>query len=237
VWVTELTDAFWRQGGDPGPFPRDLRRPLLRAGVVAIVERPGLSLSAVLDWLARHDFPGAEAPGPDRPLRAALAAAGEAGFVFLNGDDPDDERRLSLAHEIAHFLRDYWAPRRRAERLVGAAVLGVLDGRRPPRYEERLRSILAGVPIGYHTHFLAREPDGRAAGAAAEAERDADRLAYELLAPAEAALAEAPGTAGALARRLEGVFGLPRGHARLYARLLLPAEPLTERWLVHLLAE
>ena len=28
VWVTELADAFWRRGGDPGPFPRDLRRPV-----------------------------------------------------------------------------------------------------------------------------------------------------------------------------------------------------------------
>jgi Zn-dependent peptidase ImmA (M78 family) len=39
-----------------------------------------------------------------------MARAGH-GFISLDGSDADDERRFSLAHELAHFLLDYQDPR------------------------------------------------------------------------------------------------------------------------------
>jgi hypothetical protein len=73
----------------------------------------------------------------------------------------------------------------------------------------------------------------------AVAEEEADRLAYELLAPAAAvwAASEAIGGAGIsgsrLAAVLEDVFGLPSAQAEDYSHLLLPPstpDPLIQRF-------
>jgi hypothetical protein len=220
LWATELAAEFWTAAGGPEPFPRRLRGPAGRAFVFTVIDRPGLGVGVVGDWLRRAGV-ACELNVRDRPLRACLVAAGGAGFAFVDADDPEDERRFSLAHELAHFLRDYWQPRRAAQRRLGPAVVEVFDGLRPPRPEERLHGLLRGVRVGCHTHLLARDA-GPAGAAVAAAERDADRLAYELLAPASEALAR--GT-DALERRLGETFGLPAGHARQYAALLAPPAP------------
>src|SRR5687768_8715179 len=86
------------------------------------IDRPGLGVGVVCDWLCRAGVACAVG-ARDRPLRACLVAAGGAGFAFVDADGPEDERRFSLAHELAHFLRDYWQPRRAAQRRLGPAVL------------------------------------------------------------------------------------------------------------------
>ncbi|HZQ09243.1 MAG TPA: ImmA/IrrE family metallo-endopeptidase [Anaerolineae bacterium] len=35
-------------------------------------------------------------------------------MIFLDGSDPANEQRITVAHEIAHFLVDYQMPRARA---------------------------------------------------------------------------------------------------------------------------
>src|SRR5207249_2805502 len=108
----------------------------------------------------------------DRPLRAALVAHGGKGLVFLDGTDPDDERRYSLAHETAHFLIAAWWPRLRAERKLGPASLEVLDGRRSPTRTERIDAALAGLALGTRVHLMERTPDGHSSDPAIdEAER------------------------------------------------------------------
>jgi hypothetical protein len=174
----------------------------------------------VLAWLRGQDVV-ARVDEPDRPLRACLAAVAGVGFVFVDAADPADERRFSLAHELGHFLRDYWGPRRRAARALGPAVLDVFDGRRSPTPEERLHALLRGMRVGFHTHLLARGGSPQAADAGAS-ERDADRLAYELLAPAgDAVAAGGPD----LIQTLTATFGLPTAHASRYAALLCPPGP------------
>ena len=241
IWVTQLADRFWAAAGPPPPFPRDLARPALFGLGLVVTPVPGLTLAAVRDRLARNRL-GCPAGEPDRPLRACLFARGGAGFVYLDAADPPAERRFSLAHEVAHFLRDCDAARRQVVAKLGPAGLEVLDGKRPATSDERLHAVLRGVPLAAHVHLLGRDDDGRPRSAAERrAEADADRLAYELLAPADAiregeAPAEPPpavepGSAGAspsrhaLAARLRDEFGFPPGPAAAYARVLRPDPP------------
>jgi hypothetical protein len=190
---------------------------------VTVIDQPGLSVGSVRAWLARRSK--VAVPGPDRPVRGCLVAHGEDGFVFVEATDPADERRFTLAHELAHYLRDVWRPRRRAVAKLGARIADVLDGIRPATSDERLHSVLRHLPAGPVVHLLGRGddecPDVRATEAAA------DRLAFELLAPAEAV--DASGGRQAVTGRLVDAFGVPPRPAARYAALLAPSPVPTDR--------
>ena len=223
VWACELAARFWEAAGPPPPFPRDLTMSATVGLRVRALVLPNLRLEGVRDWLARCRIP-CPADEPDRALRACLFTWAGTGFVFLDAGDPPGERRFSLAHEVAHFLRDYDAPRRLAAARLGPGVLDVLDGRRPATAEERVHAVLRQVPVGTHVHLLRRDADGEARSPAERAaEIAADRLAFELLAPAEL-FAGVPDAATA-AHRLRGEFGFPPGPATAYAAALFPAPP------------
>ena len=166
---------------------------------------PGLSTAVVLDWLRRRHIT-LFLETVDRPLRGCLIARDGGGWIFLDAGDEAAEQRFTLAHELAHFLRHYWQPRLRACAHLGNQVLEVFDGRRPPRPEERLHAVLLGVPLGFHAHLMGRADDRRARSTSALgiAENEADLLAYELLAPAEAVAAR-PGV-GATAQTVAAVL-------------------------------
>jgi hypothetical protein len=218
--VAELAERFWAAAGPPPPFPRDLTGPATVGLPLSVAALPGLRLDGVRGWLARVRI-GCPTDEPDRPLRACLVTRAGCGFVFLDADDPPAEQRFSLAHEVAHFLRDYDAVRRAAVRALGPAVLEVLDGRRPATPEERVHAVFRGVRVGAHVHLLRRDDAGRPrTPAEREAEAAADRLAFELLAPAELC-----SEGDDVRSRLEGEFGLPPGPAAAYAAVLRPAPP------------
>jgi hypothetical protein len=224
--VLELAQRFWQRAGGEEPFPRELRRPLAYALPLGIVELPRLRPAALGRHLERRGLACRGLAAADRPLRAALVALAGHGFVFLDGTDPADERRFSLAHEVAHFLADYWWPRQRIERRVGPASLEVLDGRRPPTRVERIDAALGGLQLTAHVHLMERTPDGHVAGAAIDrAEQTADTLALELLAPAEQALSALGPAPADPARLLAERFGLPPAVARRYAAQLIQPEP------------
>ncbi len=234
LWISELIAGFWERAGQPESFPRSLRAALGLAFPVSIKEQSPLRLSSVLDWLRINEVPFF-LDEPDRPLRACLVGFNGGGVVFIEADDAEDEKRFSLAHEIGHFLRDYWQPRQHAARRLGPQVLEVFDGLRPARDEERLGAMLGRVPIGVHTHLLGRDTQGRAGARVTEAEQAADRLAFELLAPAR----EVFGRLGRKRKReravelLQAEFGLPAAQARRYAEMLVPASR-TEGWILRL---
>jgi nucleotide-binding universal stress UspA family protein len=235
VWVNKAAADFWRAVGGPEPFPRALRGPILLAPFdLTVKEMPALTLGGVQRYLAGLAV-GWRRAGPDRPLRACLAACDGAGFIFLDADDAAGERTFSLAHELAHFLAHYWGPRRRGCQRLGEGITEVFDGKRTPTPAERARAALAGVSLGLHVHLMQRGPCRGAPGAAvARAEEEADRLAYELLAPAAAVAARAgraPGR-GRVAEVLRQDFGLPPERAVEYAEVLVPApavHPLLRR--------
>jgi hypothetical protein len=234
LWVRELAADFWAEAGCHTPFPRELRLAIRRAVLpLAVVPRPALSVGGVLDWLRRAGVACALGE-PDRLLRGCLVASRGHGFAFLDADDSPEEQRFSLAHELAHFLRDYLQPRRRAAARLGPQVLEVFDAERPPRPEERLHALLRAAPVGFHVHLMARDASGTP-GPEAAAERDADRLAYELLAPAETVMAEAR-TSAAAAEILRTRFGLPPAQAADYAALLYPPAPAADPLVMRLRA-
>ena len=220
VWARELADAFWRAVG-PEPFPRTFAKVALGLPVT-VVERPGLSLGAIRDWLARRS--SVTVPGPDRAVRGCLLAHAGFGFVFVEANDPPAERRFTRAHELAHYLRDVWHPRRRAVARLGAGITEVLDGRRRPTTDERLHAVLRGLAAGPVVHLLGRGEDE--SPVMREAEAAADRLAFELLAPAEGV--GVSGGRAELVDRLVRIFGLPPGPAARYAAVLIPRDVGTD---------
>jgi len=227
LWVGETAETFWAVAGEPEPFPRNLRIPIANSLPLAVVSMPALHLAGVDVWMRKQGVVcgiGVD----DRRLRACLVARCGQGIIFLDGSDPEDEQRFSLAHELAHFLRGYLTPRRLASERLGESVLEVLDGDRPPLHEERLHALLARVQIGFHVHLMDRSPDGNiVSDAIEEAERGADRLALELLAPSAEVLGQArqyppERRREMLVRSLVEVYGLPATLAAYYALILAP---------------
>jgi uncharacterized protein DUF955 len=236
LWVLELADEFWTLAGSAGPFPRDLRRAAPRAALLSVKVLAGLSVRQVSEWL-RGQGVACLAGERERALRACLFARGGCGFLFLDADDTEAEQRFSLAHELAHFLRHYHEPRRRAAAKFGPEILDVFDGQRPPTPTERLHALLRNVHVGEHVHLLARDDRRRIASpAVAAAEDDADLLGCELLAPAALVLQQTRRRTARASRleaeeRLQTTFGLPRTMAAWYATRLYPPldDPLLRR--------
>lgn len=225
-------EHFWARAGRVEPFPRDLESTVSWALPLAITKLPRLTLRRARFWMASRGICTPVAVG-DRSLRACLIARAGYGIVLLEGSDPPEERRMSLAHEVVHFLRDYLNPREKALRALGEGVRAVLDGARAPTAEERLAGVLGGLHLGVYTHLIERSDAGTVDRVSVvEAEDRADRLALELLAPRQAVLAQLAGelpptrwVAGAAVEAARVVlmrdFGLPRVPARRYAQVVV----------------
>jgi hypothetical protein len=168
-------------------------------------------------------------PGRDRRLSGCLLAYKDIGIIFIDSNLPEEERRFTLAHELAHFLLDYRAPRLRALAALGEGIRPVLDGLRPATIEERVHAVLEGTPLGVMGHLMERPTAGLPSSAVLGIESRADRLALELLAPASVVTDKANALQGvshrervaALADVLVREHGLPAGISRKYASSLL----------------
>jgi len=153
--------------------------------------------------------------------------------VFLDGSDGDDERRFSLAHEVAHFLLHYLQPRERALAVLGEQVREVLDGQRRPTPDEQLAGVLRQVELTTYTHLMDRCPAGMAELAQViAAEDDADCLALELLAPRSEVLSRLEGrgvdwrdgsASDIVQQLLVQDFGLPEQIAERYGWMMAMA--------------
>jgi hypothetical protein len=228
--IIARAEKFWGQAAITESFPRSLERAVAWALPLVVVKLPRLCLQELRDWLEQRHIP-LNVSLPDRRLRACLIARGGRGFVFLDGSDPDDERRFSLAHELAHFILDYLEPREKVQVFLGEAACEILDGKRPPTAEERLRGVLHGEQLITYLHLMERTSAGMVERfQVLEAEDRADRLALELLAPKETVLARLNdqgvdwGSAAiqTLIREiLTQAFGLPEAVAERYGQMLV----------------
>jgi hypothetical protein len=237
VWAYDLACAFWARAGAQPSFPRELEGAFESAFDVTVKRLPALTLGSIRAWLAPLGIV-VQAKG-DRALCGCLAAAHGSAFVFIDSDDSVDEQRYTLAHELAHYLRDIWQPRQHAERILGSAATKVCDGDRAPTMDQRLAAALDGISLAFHVHLWERGPDGQPASEAIEDhENCADILALELLVPAAHLGQRGAGawSEDELLDRLMNDYGLPRREARRYASRLRPQPERPERWLEELRA-
>lgn len=234
VQLRELADEVWQACPEDVRHARDIDAAVAWSASLALVTLPRLTLSDVRDWLADH---GVSAAGDDTtPLRGFLTAYRGVGIIAVDGKLDTVERRFTVAHEVGHFLLDYQLPRRRTRR-DAPNLLEVVDGVREPTASDRAQAVLARVPLGPHTHQLARAgdsaPDTVQESAAGGAEDTASRFALELLSPwadaldlvRDAARREQPyrPTVVAATDRLAARFQLPSFAAHTRARQTLDA--------------
>jgi Zn-dependent peptidase ImmA (M78 family) len=228
LWVHEVAERFWIDaGGVPDGLPRDLREAVSWALPISTEMLPDLSITRVNAWLSDRDM-GLRLMIPDRRLRACILVNEGNGVLFVDPTDPPDEQRFSVAHETAHYLVEYDIPRKQARARLGDRIVPVLDGWRAPSREERIGALLGGIALGVRYHLMERTPDGHRLGSdVSAAERDADDLGFELLAPFDAVRA----TLSARTNRTDveamlcQTFGLPAKPAAVYARHLAPEPP------------
>jgi IrrE N-terminal-like domain len=239
VWAAEIADAFWSEVGAREPFPRRLLGPIAEATFLSVIFVPRPTIAAVQERICEMGIDW-DLKVADRPLRACLLAGNGHGLIFVDGTDPENEQRFSIAHELAHFLRDYLSLRRRVCKRLGASALDVLDGARSPTADERIHAILSRTALGFHYHLMDRRLGARPlSGPIADAEESADRLAYELLAPADqvasmvAAVTRCP-DGKMVADVLVDHFGLPEQQASHYAGLLVPRPKKVDSLLLRL---
>lgn len=230
-----VVELFWQLAGEPEAFPRSLERSLALALPVALVKLPHLQLRGIENWLRRRGTPfafGCES----RAVRGCLVAHAGKGLLFVDGEDPDDERRFTLAHEIAHFLLDYWQPREKAIEKLGPSLADVIDGLRDPTLTERVHALLGSVHIGPYQSLMERheQADGTSIWIA---ENRADQIAMRLLAPPEEvlpcvdlSLTQYPQRFQMVADVLRSRFGLPAPLAAEYGRILLTSAGKGPSW-------
>jgi hypothetical protein len=229
-WLGQGVDRFWGENVGSDEFPRDLHLPILINLPVAIIEIDELTVGNLDQWLQIHQLPTL-AVVANRPLRGCLAAYAGVGILFVDRSDDPDQRRVSLAHEVGHFVLDYLLPREDVARRR-PDLLPVLDGEREPTDAERFDALLADVPVGFHTHLLDRDAHGgHLSSATAQVEDRAERLALELLAPLRSVLHETATAADSQAVLRER-FGLPAGVATRYANHIARLRPTRPRSLL-----
>ena len=175
--------SFWTTAGGRGQFgePVDLERAAISSLPLAVHRVADLTSASLTAVLARFGIDAFETEA-DRAFRGFLVADVGVAIVLIDGNDPVADQRLTLAHEIAHYLLHYDAPRRRAIAVFGSRILAVLDRTRPASRSELFSSALRDVPIAPFRHALVRSSSG-ATGQAGVMETEADELALELLAP------------------------------------------------------
>jgi hypothetical protein len=147
----EAVDRFWQQCGETEPFPRNLERFVSLALPLTLIKLPQLRLHGIESWF-EHRGAAFRFNCRSRAVRGCLIAYGGQGLIFVEGADPDDERRFTIAHEVGHFLVDYLLVRETALAKFGEKIIQVFDGLRLPSVSERVHALLAGTSLGIYTN-------------------------------------------------------------------------------------
>lgn len=207
-------------------FPRPLEETAPLLPDVMVVPIANLGTSAADAWFLSRGREQRFAMA-NRPLHGCMLGIGDFGFIFVDANDPPDQRQYTIGHELGHFLLDHLFPRQRAVNALGAAIREVMDGKRPATITERFKAALTGIPIGQHVNLMERNTGAANAMDLYQSEYRADRIALALLAPPGEVLARADDRGNhaerhvAMVELLVGAFGLPRRIAGDYATALL----------------
>jgi hypothetical protein len=180
-----LAHEFWVGTGLQDTFPRNIEYAIAMKLPLALVKLPQLNAQMIGQWLERRHII-TPLPRDQRDLHGGLVAYRGYGIIFVCGADDPAEQRLTVAHEVAHFLVDYVHPRQQVIQALGKHMAEVLDGLRKATPAERAAAILSHLRLGAHAHLLPRHgKDEDAQWVVAAAEDRAERLARELVAPQE----------------------------------------------------
>jgi hypothetical protein len=220
-WVQEAVKAC--KLPPSSSFPRRMDK--LWMLPVTVVRLPGLTTQRVEEWFSARQL-RVEASTFVRELHGCMVAQEGKGFLFYDPSDSEEVQTFTLAHEIGHFVLDHLLPRAKAVEAQGKSILPVLNGRRPATTEESLSAVLSRAPLNFQIRLMDRSASRAITqGRIDAAEYRADRVAFELLAPAEHVWPRVRGLPRAEATAvLKSQFGLPPGKARTYARRLLGPE-------------
>lgn len=239
--IEQAAEGFWELVDETTSYPRPMQVAITLGSPLELRPVIGLNVDHVLAWTRRINMACA-IRGQDRRLHGCLVVWRDKGAIFYDAGDDQAEQRFTLAHELAHYLLDYKTPRERAVRILGESILAVLDGERDPTLDERLHAVLSSVQLGAMSHLMERPDTGLPMSAILDVENRADRLALELLAPAQPLhelLDQTSAPRGFQARlaflddQLTTSRGLPADIAAAYARFLLAqrGEPTFHDWL------
>ncbi len=241
--LERVASDFWQPLLAYKVFPVDFDRVVAFSNLsIFIIQLPDLTLKAVQEWVSRNNHP-VRISADNRPLHGFLLAHKGIGTVFVNGTDPLEERRYTVAHEVSHFLLDYQIPRQNWIDAVGPAIIEVLDGEREPSLSERLQFITADLPSPFSIRHLSNgDLTAYDSHLVWRAEQRVDALAVELLAPFKEVMRQIPIQESArsgfyvdyLLSLLSVTFGLPASVCYPYAKyidqFITGGETLAEEW-------
>src|SRR5947209_4613228 len=146
VCIENTAQEFWALVGGAPTYPCDIQTAITLALPLEVYSVPGLRVSDVLAWMRRVTITH-HIRGRNRCLHGCLLADRGKGTIFFDRQDPESEQRFTLAHELAHFLLDYQAPRQRAVGVLGPSILPVLDGECPPSRIGLCPSVRSRAPL------------------------------------------------------------------------------------------
>jgi len=227
-WLDREATGFWVQVGVNLPFPRNLESVVSRGLPLSYINLSKLSINRVEQWFFQRQIPF-NFLCKNRDLCGCIVATRGKGFLFIDEKDSEDERRFTIAHEIAHFILDYLYPRQHAIDHLGVSIRSVLDGERKPTMHESIDAALSNIKLGIYIDMMPRSVQGGIEQSAIlRSEDNADRLAFELLAPAERVLnhpavsqAKLPfDRARIISSLLSTEYGLPQQLAHRYSAFL-----------------
>jgi Zn-dependent peptidase ImmA (M78 family) len=182
-YITAIAKDFWTKTGLKTKQPRDISGAVNLLLPIDIINLSELSIKKVVQWLNERSITF-HLDVEDRNLHGFVLTYRGSGFIFINGTDPENERRYTIAHEASHFILDYKLPREKVIEKLGYQITEVLDGHRSPTIEERIDGLLSSVRVQPFTHLLEKVGDGSFDYVEIlNSENDADALALELLAP------------------------------------------------------
>jgi hypothetical protein len=233
---------FWEQVKIAPSYPCELERYFIRVLPLAIQPLPELDIERVSAWVLKSGQ-SFSYRSKNRPLCGCLLPGRPISTIFVDTNDSLEEQRMTIAHELAHFLFDYYLPYEEALNVLGPSIQDVLDGKRQPTLTERLSGVLAQVRVHPAPHLMERPQRGVPVLPILDAEDRADRLALELLAPAELLAAKMHGSSSPVGFRLrlpylqqalQAEYGLSHAIAAFYAEYLLQqwGEPTVHDWLL-----
>ncbi len=234
----DAVNLFWERAGEVEPFPRTLERSILLGFPVVIIKLPKLTVQKIETWLLQR---GAKVTlgCSDRAIRGCLVVRAGSAFIFVDGTDAEDQQRFTLAHEMGHYLAEYWMPRDRAIKKLGHSIGEVFDGLRSPTASERIAGILTGTKIGTFVRLMDRNDSIECSSSSIwDAENQADKIGLSILAPSELVLGSRGFSQGRYADRVDEIvrvltseFGLPTVVADRYGRSLLISAGKGPSWI------